>query len=52
MKSDNILFKSAGSVIIINNSADFNYDNNFVNEDGEIDIIIRFDSVKNTKIQI
>jgi hypothetical protein len=52
IKSDNDLSESAGSVMIINNSANFNYDNNSVDESGEIDIVIRSDLIKNTEIQI
>jgi hypothetical protein len=52
MKSDDILSESAGNIMIINNSTDLNYDNNFVNENDKIDIIIRSDSMKYIEIQI
>jgi hypothetical protein len=52
MKSNNDLSESAGSIIIINNSADLNYDNNSIDKNEGIDTAIRFDSVKNTEIQI
>jgi hypothetical protein len=52
MKSNNVLSESAGSVMIIDNPTDLDYDNNSINEDGGIDTAIRSDLMEDTEIQI